>query len=114
MPDLTLNSRPLPNGCFYIEATGFLDAHTYEQLDKLISQVFARGCHRLVMSLEHVDYISSAGVGVFAGNLTQAQQNGGNLIFVKPSPNVQEVFDLLGFSQLFQFAATPEQAVAMF
>jgi anti-sigma B factor antagonist len=114
MPDLNLASRPLPNACFYIEAQGFLDAHTYEQMDKLIETVFSRGCHRIILNLERIDYISSAGVGVFAGNLATAQAGGGNLVFMNPSTNVREVFDLLGFSQLFQFANSIEQAMAYF
>lgn len=114
MPDLRLSSRAMANGCFYIEAQGFLDAHTYEDMDRLIQNIFARNCYRLIIKLERVDYISSAGAGVFVGAIGESQQNGGNLVFLSPSSNVREVFDLLGLSQIFLFADTLEQAVRSF
>jgi anti-sigma B factor antagonist len=114
MPDLRLSSRAMANGCFYIEAQGFLDAHTYEDMDRLIQNIFARNCYRLIIKLERVDYISSAGAGVFVGAIGESQQAGGNLVFLNPSSNVREVFDLLGLSQIFLFADSLEQAVRSF
>lgn len=111
MPDLKLNQRPMPNNIFYIEAHGFLDAHTYEEMDRLIQNIFRRNCFKLIIKLEGVDYISSAGAGVFVGAIGASQENGGNLVFLNPSPNVREVFDLLGLSQIFLFADTMEQAM---
>lgn len=114
MPDLKLHQQTLPDGICYIEAEGFLDAHTFEEMENLISSVFRQNCFKIIVRLEKLDYISSAGAGVFVGAIGRAKENGGDIVFLKPSPNVKEVFDLLGLSAIFQFAETREEAEACF
>ena len=67
MPDLKLHQERLPGGIAYIEAEGFLDAHTFEEMENLISSIFRQNVFKLVVKLEKLDYISSAGAGVFVG-----------------------------------------------
>ena len=114
MADLKLHQEMLPGGICYIEAEGFLDAHTFEEMENLISSVFRQNCFKIIVKLEKLDYISSAGAGVFVGAIGRAKDNGGDIVFLKPSPNVREVFHLLGLSMIFQFASTREEAEACF
>jgi len=114
VPDLKIRQKPLPHGIVYIEAEGFLDAHTFEDMENLISSLFRQNCYKLIVKLEKLDYISSAGAGVFVGAIGTAKDMGGDIVFLAPSPNVKEVFDLLGLSAIFQFADTQEQAVGCF
>ncbi len=39
MPDLKLQHELLPSGVCFIQAEGFLDAHTFEQMDQEITSV---------------------------------------------------------------------------
>jgi anti-sigma B factor antagonist len=114
MPDLKLHQERLPGGICYIEAEGFLDAHTFEDMERLVDSVFKANCYKLIVKLEKLDYISSAGAGVFVGAIGRAKENRGDIVFLKPSPNVKEVFDLLGLSAIFQFAETREEALSCF
>jgi len=114
VPDLKLHQQMLPTGVCYIEAEGFLDAHTFEEMENLISGVFRQNVHKLVVRLEKLDYISSAGAGVFVGAIGRAKDNGGDIVFLRPSANVKEVFDLLGLSAIFRFAQTREEAESCF
>ena len=72
MPDLKLHQERLPGGIAYIEAEGFLDAHTFEEMENLISSIFRQNVFKLVVKLEKLDYISSAGAGVFVGAIGRA------------------------------------------
>ncbi|MBP5232476.1 MAG: STAS domain-containing protein [Planctomycetes bacterium] len=112
MPELTIDIQNLPDEKTMIKLRGFLDAHTFEQLDSAIQELFSQGKYRLVVDLKDVEYISSAGAGVFIGSLAIAQENGGNIIITQPTPNVQEVFDLLGLSQIFTIFETSEEGLA--
>ncbi len=114
MPDLKLRQEMLPGGIAYIEAEGFLDAHTFEEMDRLVSGVFKQNCFRVIVKLEKLDYISSAGAGVFVAAVSRSRDNRGDIVFLKVSPSVREVFDLLGLSAIFQFAETREEAEACF
>lgn len=114
MSDFSIELTSLPKSVELIRVSGYLDAHTFEQLDTCLSNLFEKGKVRIVVDLEKVDYISSAGAGVFIGNIGKAQDQGGNIILLKPSPNVQEVFELLGLTQIFTLVNTREAALASF
>jgi anti-sigma B factor antagonist len=114
MPDLKISQHELPNGIVFIEAEGFLDAHTFEDMENRISGLFRQNRFKLIVKLEKLDYISSAGAGVFVGAIGTSKENNGDIVFLNPSPNVREVFDLLGLSAIFQFAESEQQAIDCF
>ena len=114
MPEFQITTQKLQNGVMFITVSGFLDAHTFEEMERTINDLFERNVYRLVVDLSRLDYISSAGAGVFIGAIGTAQENDGNIILMRPSPNVKEVFDLLGLSQIFTFADDIDSAVRAF
>lgn len=104
MSDLKIKADSLENGIVLLNAEGYLDAHTFEDLEKTIQGLFDQKLYRIIVDLERLDYISSAGCGVFIGAIGVAQENNGNIVLLKPSASVREVFDLLGLTQIFPFA----------
>jgi anti-sigma B factor antagonist len=114
MSDMTIEISALNDQIELIKVEGYLDAHTFEQLDNCMLDLFSKNKVRLVVDLNKVDYISSAGAGVFIGNIGRAQDSGGNIILLNPSENVKEVFELLGLTQIFTLVGTQEEAVAQF
>lgn len=114
MPAFNIEKEQLDNAVTLLTVTGFLDAHTFEKLEKAVNDLFDEGVYKLVVDLSGLAYISSAGAGVFIGAIGTAQENDGNIILMNPSPNVKEVFDLLGLSQIFSIRNTREEAVALF
>lgn len=111
MPTFRIQKEKLSGGVVLLRITGFLDAHTFEQLERQLRDIFDLGTFRLIVDLGELDYISSAGAGVFIEAIGTAQENGGNIVLLKPGPNVKEVFDLLGLSQIFTFKDTREEAL---
>lgn len=91
---------------------GALDAHTFDHFQGTIHDLFERGCYRLVMDLSGIEYISSAGVGVFFSALTEARENNGAIVLVNISPCVRDVFNLLGLGQMFVLSEDHASAIA--
>jgi anti-sigma B factor antagonist len=114
MPELTIETKMIGESSCLIKLSGFLDAHTFEQLDEAISDLFDRDVFRVIADLSGVEYISSAGAGVFIGSLATAQESGGDIVLVNPTINVREVFDLLGLSQIFAIVNNLNEAAAKF
>ena len=114
MPEFSISSKSVGTDIFLVKVNGFLDAHTFEQMETTINNLFNENKFKVVVDLSGVDYISSAGAGVFIGAIGTAQENQGNIILMNPTENVMEVFDLLGLSQLFSFAKDIPAAVALF
>ncbi len=101
-------------GIVFIELGGYLDAHTYEKFEEVLEEKFAEGRFRYVMDLSRLEYISSAGAGVFIGAAGTCQDHMGKVVLVRPTPEVQEIFELLGVCQLFLTVREREQALAKF
>ena len=112
MPAFQITKSEFESGVVMLAVKGFLDAHTFEELERNINDLFDQNHYRLIVDLSGLDYISSAGAGVFIGAIGTAQENDGNIILMRPSPNVKEVFDLLGLSQIFTFKDSPQEAAA--
>ncbi|MBI4565479.1 MAG: STAS domain-containing protein [Planctomycetes bacterium] len=111
MPAFRIAKENLEEGITLFTVQGFLDAHTFEELAKEMSDVFASGVFKLAVDLSGLEYISSAGAGVFIEAIGTAQQNDGDIVLLRPSPSVKEVFDLLGLSQIFTIKESREDAV---
>jgi anti-sigma B factor antagonist len=113
MTDFEINITE-QSGVTMVDVLGFLDAHTFESMQETLDRVFAANKFRIAINLENVDYISSAGAGVFIGALGKAQEGGGDIVLMNPRPTVMEVFDLLGLTQIFTFLKSPKEASAHF
>lgn len=114
MANFQITTQNLDTGITAISIMGFLDAYTYSEFEQTINNLFDRNQYKLIVDMSNVDYISSAGAGVFIGAIGLAQENGGNIIIIRPKPGVKEVFDLLGLSQIFPITENMELALKMF
>jgi len=114
MPDFSISRETLPNDIELVKVSGFLDAHTFEQLEEALNELFSQGRYRIIVDLTNVDYISSAGAGVFIAALSETQEKGGQIVLLNPTKGVLDVFDLLGLTQIFSVVKDRQEAVAAF
>lgn len=115
LDEFTIDIQALPGkNITVVRVAGYLDAHTFEQLEETISELFGKNQYKIVVDLSKVEYISSAGAGVFIGALSEAQEHNGNIVLMNPTNNVREVFDLLGLTQIFQVVDDQKTALASF
>ena len=80
---------------------GYLDAHTAPEFEKTVQAEFEAGRVRLVVECSRLSYISSAGLGVFMSFIEEIRAAGGDIKICGLAPKVFQVFDILGFSALF-------------
>jgi anti-sigma B factor antagonist len=104
----------LPPGLCVVAPSGELDAHTAPEFEAALLHALAQGDARLVVDGAGLDYVSSAGLGVFMACLEPAREAGGDLKVAALSPRVFEVFSLLGFPEVLDMAPTVAEAVARF
>ncbi len=93
---------------------GELDAHTASELEAAIQKCQEEANYQIVINGEHLQYISSAGLGVFMAHIEEVREQGGDIKIAALQPRVFNVFDLLGFPMLFDIVETEEQALAKF
>ena len=93
---------------------GELDAHTAPDFEAALQACLDDGDCRLVTDGSALDYVSSAGLGVFMAFVEPARDGGGDLKIAELPERVFEVFDLLGFPTVFDMHETVGAAVAAF
>ena len=78
---------------------GRLDTITSPDLEAKINEVVGDAA-KLILDLAKLEYISSAGLRVLLGTV-QAMEGKGEMVVRNLTPSVKEVFELTGFSNLF-------------
>ena len=79
---------------------GELDANSSIDLDERIAELIENNQVNIHVGLEKVDYISSAGLGVFISHLDILESKKGKIVLSKLKESVNDVFELLGLNQL--------------
>ena len=90
---------------------GYLDGHTFMELEKHIDSLIKHGQKRLVLDLSELGYIASAGVGLFI-NTQHRLKDDGSVQLVNPSPGVREIFNILGLETIFTIHPSVADGVA--
>jgi len=97
------------NDIYKIVVVGEVDASSSIQLDNAIKSAFETE-KKIMVDLSGLEYISSAGLGVFVSHLEDIR-SGINLVLYGLSESVLQVFDLLGLPQLIDITSTEEEAI---
>jgi anti-anti-sigma factor len=99
------------NGVVVLSLNGRVDASNAATLEQKILALIAAGERRLVIDCAQLQYMSSAGLRVL---LVAAKRlsNDGKLGIAALSNQIRDVFDIAGFSSIFQIYHTQDEAVA--
>jgi stage II sporulation protein AA (anti-sigma F factor antagonist) len=93
---------------------GRVDTTTSGDLEARLLRHLEAGERRVLLDMDAIDYISSAGLRVLlllAKRLKAAQ---GELVLCALGPAVRQVFELAGFVSIFRLEPSREQALARF
>ncbi len=97
-----------------LELNGELDAHTASELEAAIQRCKEAQNYCIVVNGQNLQYISSAGLGVFMAYIEELREAGGDIKIAALQPRVFNVFDLLGFPMLFQIVESEDDAIGLF
>lgn len=97
-----------------IKVGGYIDTTTSAELEHALSSVLKSNCSNIIIDLGNVDYISSAGWGIFISEIKGIRENQGDLRLVRMIPDVYEVFELLEFHYILKAFETLEEAIGDF
>lgn len=95
--------------CFYL--VGQLDAHSAPNLEEEIQKQIDDSSLKFVFNLSNLDYISSAGLGVFMSFIQELREKNGDIKFAELNEKVHNVMELLGFNHIYDITATEKEAI---
>ncbi len=97
-----------------IKVGGYIDTTTSSELERALDSLLKQGRFFIVVDLGNVDYISSAGWGIFISEIKSIRENGGDLKLVRMVPDVYEIFELLEFHHILDVYDKVNEAVTKF
>ncbi|NIR52435.1 STAS domain-containing protein [candidate division KSB1 bacterium] len=97
-----------------IKVGGYIDTTTSAELEHALSSLLKSNRYNIIIDLGNVDYISSAGWGIFISEIKGIREKNGDLKLVRMIPDVFEVFELLEFHYILRAFDTLEEAIADF
>ena len=94
-----------------VRVEGRVDAAHAPKLDETLDGYLKAGRSHVVLELDGVNYISSAGLRTLVSTQKALKERGGYLALAQPSEKVTEALKLAGFEVLFQLFDKTEAAV---
>lgn len=103
-----------------LSISGRLTAAEAPELQEHVNRLFNDGRYRILLDFSNLDYISSPGLRVLIEARKRAREwkltelERGDVRIVNLPPRIKEVFDLTGFTSLFQIYDDLVEAVGSF
>jgi anti-sigma B factor antagonist len=101
--------------CVLINVNGRIDSATAPQMQEALNDLIDEGNYKLVLDLNQVDFISSAGLWVLVNAQKKCKRfNRGEVILASIPKRIHDALDLAGFIPYFKVFEDTAQAVGSF
>ncbi|MCG8389010.1 MAG: STAS domain-containing protein [Cytophagales bacterium] len=95
-----------------LSVVGEVDASSSIELDNAINDAIESGNKKFLVDCSHLEYISSAGLGVFMSYIEEFKKRDITLVIYGLNEKVSNVFEILGLDQLLSIRASKDEAKA--
>ena len=92
---------------------GEIDASSSIELDLSIAKSVGEGYSKILVDCTSLDYISSAGLGVFMSYIEEFKDRKINMVLFGMSEKVANTFDILGLTELLRIGKDKVEAKQM-
>ncbi|MBN1964523.1 MAG: anti-sigma factor antagonist [Anaerolineae bacterium] len=103
--------RVLVDDIWEVAPTGRLESNSAPELQTLLDTQLEAGRQRLVVNMATVHYISSSGLKVLVNAWRRARDMHGDVVLVGMKPQIREIFEMVGFDQVFDIYDSVEAAL---
>ncbi len=107
---MKLNYEIIDN-IFILSVIGEVDANSAIELDDYVGKAIEDGYKYVLVTCNELDYISSAGLGVFISYIKKLKVNDGAFSFCSLQKSVIEIFNLLGLPKLVHIADSKSESI---
>ncbi len=98
------------DGADIIALIGEIDASSSIELDLAIARSLGEGFKQILVDCSALDYISSAGLGVFMSYIEELKEKNVAMVLYSLSDRVINPFRILGLDEMLVIAGTKEEA----
>ena len=101
------------DGIDFITVIGEIDASSSIELDLTIAKSVGEGFSKILIDCSALEYISSAGLGVFMSYIEECKDRDIQMVLFGMSDKVANTFSILGLNELLRIAKDKVQAKQM-
>ena len=85
---------------FVVELEGRMDTNTSPEFQKEMETYYSKEGFNMILDFDKLDFVSSAGLRVLLLIQKKSKALSGSLVIKNVKPEIQEVFDMTGFSDI--------------
>ena len=93
---------------------GRIDSETAPELDAALTKLLQGNRNKIVLNLQNVDYMSSAGLRAIVKAYQAAQKSGGDVHLAAVSQPIEVILRTVGMMQMLKMYPTDQEAIAGF
>ena len=97
-------------GYHTITLNGEIDASSAKELDNFLVELVRTKENNIIFDLTDVEYISSAGIGLFIYYSGELKKSDKQVVIASPTATVKEILNLLTLEKFIPIVDTMEQA----
>jgi len=97
-----------------LNLVGVIDTVSCMKLRDVLDKLIKKGVHKFVVDMSLVEYVSSAGWGVFASRIDDVRSGEGDIKIFGMDPEVDSIFHLLGFDVIMRSFSILAEAIEDF
>ena len=97
-----------------MKVKGRVDSDTAPELDDALAKLLQNNRNKIVLNLQGVDYISSAGLRAMVKAYQAAKKSGGDVRLAAVSGPIEVILRTVGMMQMLQMYPTDQEAMASF
>ncbi len=94
-----------------LELVGRLDSNTSKDLEAELTALFINNEYKILLDFARLEYISSAGLRVLLVGVKTINKNEGRLALCSLKEFVHEIFEIAGFTPLFNIYDNRDEAL---
>ena len=97
-----------------MKVKGRVDSDTAPELDDALTKLLQSNKNKIVLNLQDVNYMSSAGLRAMVKAYQSANKSGGDVRLAAVSEPIEVILRTVGMMQMFKMFSTSEEAAAGF
>ena len=94
-----------------VELAGYIDQSNSDKIQKIFDNLFSAGHFSTIIDFSKVVYMSSAGWGIFVGEVKRFRENSGDIKIVNMNAEIYEIFQMLEFYHILEDYNSIEEAL---
>ncbi|MDY6796723.1 MAG: STAS domain-containing protein [Actinomycetota bacterium] len=97
-----------------VRVSGVVDSETVDDFGETIDRVFKEGCYNIILDIEGLSYINTAGLSIIADAFKKSSQSKGALKILKAGDAIRELLDVVRFTKIIDIFEEEEEAIQSF